>query len=340
MSTIPNCSPRKVIASAFVKTSLVLLYGAFIPSLWAQDEDLIDKFEIQKTSPDNKATQGAPEFLPRLSAKEQKIVDAMSRKTEVAFRDNDLATALAHLKEMHEIDIWVDTNRLDVDSLRVTLEISDIPLRSCLNLMLEPLDVAYFIEDDTLKVTSQEIAAAKWVTRTYPAGDLFSSPKEATELKELLITGLGLEHKEGISRSLAVSLKSRAIVLRQSHQIHDEMLQLLHMLRETNSTERVVHLSPLPNEFVLIVGYERDSTGRKQNDKPMVFCNGELYPVGDVPFDEVHRQIELQLGKIAAPDTMLRIRAHREIPLTVLQQLKEKCKTAGFQNIAVNPATN
>jgi hypothetical protein len=331
---------RKPIAAAVIKTLIVLLSGAFVPSLWAQDEDLIDKVEIQKSSSEKQATQCAPEFLPRLSAKEEKIVDAMSRKTEVAFRDNDLATALNHLKELHEIEIWVDTNRLDVDSLRVTLEISDIPLKSCLNLMLEPLDLAYFIEDNTLKVTSQEIATAKWITRTYPAGDLFSSPKEAFELRELLITGLGLEHKEGISRSLAISTKSRAIVLRQSHQVHDEMLQLLRTLREANTMDSFVQASSAPNEIDLSIGYERDSKGRRLNDEPKVFHNGELYSVGDVALDEAHRQIELQLGKKGVRDARVRIRAERDVPLTALQELMEICKSAGFKNFALNSATN
>jgi hypothetical protein len=316
----------------------VLQSLAAISSLNAQEVelDLIDKVEIHKSGVAAVDTQQGPaEFLPRRSPKEEKILAALSRKTEVAFRDNDLTSALEHLKEMHEIEIWIDASRLDLGNLNVTLEISDVPLRSCLNLMLEPLDLAYFIEDDTLKVTSQEIAAAKVITRTYPAGDLFGSHEEMIELTRVLETGLGLLQKQGVPNQLIVSRKSQSIILRQSHQMHDQLLQLLRTLRESNTNERITKLTPIPNELVISIGFERDIQGAKRNKVPTVFFNRQYCLVEEVSLADLRQQIELQVGKQAAQDTIVRIHADQDVPRAPLNQLIEKCKSAGFKNIVL-----
>ena len=305
----------------------VLQSLAAISSLNAQEVelDLIDKVEIHNVGVAAVDTQqGTAEFLPRLSPKEEKILAALSRQTEVAFRDNDLTSALEHLKEMHEIEIWIDASRLDLGNLNVTLEISDVPLRSCLNLMLEPLDLAYFIEDDTLKITSQEIAAAKFVTRTYPASDLFSSHEEMIELTRVLETGLGLLQKQGVPNQLIVSRKSQSIILRQSHQMHDQLLQLLRTLRETNTNERIAKMVPFPFEITLNIGFERDAQGTKLGNEPRVFYNEQYSPAEKV-----------SLEKNAFPSRRLLISADRDVPSGSMRQLIEKCRAAGFTNIMI-----
>jgi hypothetical protein len=292
-----------------------------LPSSFAQDLELIDKASTFQSQTKVETTQKStsPEFLPRLSAKEEAILKALQNNTEVAFRDNDLTSALEHLKEMHEIEIWIDANRLDIGNLTVTLEISDIPLRSCLNLMLKPLDLTYFVEDDVLKVTSQEIAAARFITRTYPAGDLFSSSEEATELTNLLETGLGLQQTLGVPNPLSLSMKSRVIVLRQSHQMHE---QLLRTLRETNTNERIAKMVPFPFEITLDIGFERDAQGTKLGNEPRVFYNDQYSPIEKV-----------SLEKNAFPSRRLLICADGDVPSGSMRQLIEKCRAAGFTNI-------
>ena len=224
-----------------------LMAGA--PTITAQDAnkarevdgDLIDKFETFKSLAAKSVRTAGPEFLPRRSKNEQKIVDALGKPTEVAFRDNDLAGALSYLAELHQIEIWVDRVRVNPDDVMVTLESTTVSLRSCLNLILEPHGLCYLVEDDILKVTSTEVAESKFITRTYPVGDLFSTPEEAEELLQVLECGLGLRHGDEAPRSLAIFAKSRALVVRQTHQVHDQLLQLLRDLRDDvaeNSPEK------------------------------------------------------------------------------------------------------
>ena len=139
----------------------------------------------------------APEFLPRLSPVEQKILDTLSEPTEVAFVDSPLHEALEVLKALHGIEIWLDKESLSAEGIAtdtpVNLQLSGISLRSTLRLMLEPLALTYVIEDEVMKVTTQEADSRRLVTRTYPAGDLFETREEANELIEVFTSGLGLQ---------------------------------------------------------------------------------------------------------------------------------------------------
>ncbi len=205
----------------------------------------------------------APEFLPRPAPNEQRILDALDKPTEVAFVDIPLTDALAYLKEVHSIEIWLDKEALSVEGIAtdqlVSLSLSGISLRSTLRLLLEPLQLTYVSEDEVMKITTRDAASKLLVTRTYPAGDLFDSREEAHELVEVIVSGLGLrpkvkEVKTGSvsikqlgwgssetsaptkeSGTFAVSFKARAIVARQTHAVHDQIRQLLRDLREAKS---------------------------------------------------------------------------------------------------------
>ncbi len=207
----------------------------------------------------------APEFLPRPSANAERIYGVLAQPTEVDHLDIPLSDALIYLKELHDINIWLDKESLASEGIAtdqlVTLSISGISLRSALRLLLEPLLVTYVVEDEVLKITTHEAASKLLVTRTYPVGDLFDSREEAHELVEVIVSGLGLRPKEkevtpgnvsiktlsfpvggcGVSAApresgtFAVSVKARAIVARQTHAVHDEIRQLLRDLREAKA---------------------------------------------------------------------------------------------------------
>lgn len=220
------------------------------------------------TQPAASPPVAAPEFLPRLSPNEDRILRALSEPTEVAFNDNPLEEALNYLKDLHKIEIWIDKEELSANGIatdqQVNLNISGITLRSTLRLLLKPLLLTYVIEDEVLKVTTKDgkfDERQRFVTRTYPAGDLFDSREEANELVEVIESGLGLrpQEKEAAPRgvsiktlsfaegagvpnvpnsepgTITVSIKARAIVARQTLTVHDQIRQLLRDLREAKS---------------------------------------------------------------------------------------------------------
>ena len=203
-------------------------------------EGAASRVMAQESTPPASVQPAAPEFLPRLSPNEQRILTALGEPTEVAFNDNPLEEALNYLKDLHGISVWIDKEAMSADGIatdtQVNLNLSGISLRSALRLLLEPLALTYVIEAEVMKVTTQKAADKTIVTRTYPVGDLFSSREEAEELIESLVCGLGISQKgkEG-PKPLAVSVPSGAIIARLSRPQNDQLLQLLRDLREAKA---------------------------------------------------------------------------------------------------------
>lgn len=114
--------------------------------------------------------------LKKNSPNEQRILKALSEETEVEFVDMPLKEAIDFLKNYHDIQIWVDEVKLTdagigVDT-PVTLQLTQITLRSALKLLLEPQGLTYLIEDEVMKITTIEEADLKLTVRVYPVADL------------------------------------------------------------------------------------------------------------------------------------------------------------------------
>lgn len=190
---------------------------------------------VQATMP-----SAAPEFLPKLTPNEQRILKALDDASEVAFTDTPLEEALKYLEDLHSIEIWLDKEALTASGVNtdqpLTLQISGVSLQSALRLLLEPLALTSVIESEVLKITTQAVADKNVITRTYPVSDLFSTREEAEELIESLVCGLGLtqKSKEG-PKPLVASIPSSAIIARLSRPQNDQLLQLLRDLREAKS---------------------------------------------------------------------------------------------------------
>ena len=114
--------------------------------------------------------------LRKDSPNEQRIQQALKDPTEVAFTDQPLKDALDYLEDLHHIEIIIDTPALADEGIstdqNVNLVLSGITLRSALRLLLEPLQLTYVIEDEVMKITTQQKADEKTSTRVYPVADL------------------------------------------------------------------------------------------------------------------------------------------------------------------------
>ncbi len=113
----------------------------------------------------------------RLTPDEQEIQKALSTRISVNLKNVPLSDALKTLCDIANIPVFLDPQGLAVEGITtdqpVTLEIpKEIPLRSALNLILQPLRLNYVIEDDVLKITSQGARNAKVYAETYNVADL------------------------------------------------------------------------------------------------------------------------------------------------------------------------
>lgn len=114
--------------------------------------------------------------LVRYNKKEEAIRRSLDAPTDVEFVDTPLSDAILYLKDLHGINIILDTQALQDDGVLtdtpINLQLAGVSFRSVLKLMLENLQLTYIIDDEVMKITTSAKATDKLYTRVYPVGDL------------------------------------------------------------------------------------------------------------------------------------------------------------------------
>ncbi|MEX1040866.1 MAG: hypothetical protein WDZ51_09565 [Pirellulaceae bacterium] len=107
---------------------------------------------------------------------EQEIFRQLDAETKLAFIDTPLEEVVSYLKQLHGIEIQIDTRALDDVGLTtdtpVTRNLEGITLRSALRLMLKELDLTYIVANEVLMITTPEEAESELITKVYPVADL------------------------------------------------------------------------------------------------------------------------------------------------------------------------
>jgi hypothetical protein len=178
--------------------------------------------------------------FPRPSPVEARIKRTLLEETSVNWSDTKLIDAMADLQKQHKINIWFDTHALaeiggDTDQ-QVTLNLQKASLKSCLQLLLEPLGLVYLIERDVLVVTSQEALESKIVTCVYPVGDFCASTEDMVQLMNTFECGLGKPRSaDGIWRMVA-SLTLKTLVVRDTVATQHKVQELILALRNAQAS--------------------------------------------------------------------------------------------------------
>ena len=139
-----------------------------------------------KTKGDRAAVE--VEYFPRPTKAEERILEALDRPTTVEFIDLPLEDCLTYLMEYHDnqndknsnpsrLAIYLDKPTLTDEGVAhdqpINLKLNDLRLESVLNLLLDPIQLTFLIEDEVLKITTKAKAGEKLMTRTYPVLDLY-----------------------------------------------------------------------------------------------------------------------------------------------------------------------
>ncbi len=118
----------------------------------------------------------AAEFLPPLSPSEEKILAVLEKPTTMEFHETPLQDAIDYLKDLHGIQIRLDTKALEDAGMGsdtpVSYSVNGVKLKSGLRWLLRPHDLTYLVRDEVLLITTTDNAAVELFTRTYPVGDL------------------------------------------------------------------------------------------------------------------------------------------------------------------------
>jgi hypothetical protein len=106
-------------------------------------------------------------------------------------RETRLDKAVAELAERISVKIVLDEKSLNEERIQigetVKFRISNISAHASLNLLLEPHDLTYWIDQDRLVVSTNSTAWERSMTRTYPVADLCQTPQRLVMLKELMV---------------------------------------------------------------------------------------------------------------------------------------------------------
>lgn len=187
------------------------------------------------------------EYFPQPVGEEKRILSVLEEQVDFDFKSETLEGVLTKIGDMHGIQFEIDQRHLQEESIKtdvaeITFKRSGISLRSALNSILRRKDLAFFIKDEVIRVTSMTDALEHRPTRTYPVRDLVGNVHVDYELLSLTIQQtLGgppndpWMEMDGEGGSISVLPATGSLVIRQTPKVHDEMLNLLRSLRKANA---------------------------------------------------------------------------------------------------------
>ena len=224
-----------VISLAALVSTLVYLSRA--PSVLADDPAALAPAPAPK--------EPTAEFFPELSKAEETIQAALLKPTTMDFQSTPLEKAVAYLKDLHEIEIQLDNKALEDSgadaATPVDGKLAGLSLRSALRLVLGPHDLRFIVRDEVLLITTAEFAEAELVTRTYPCADLADDGNYDSLVVAITSTVKPQSWDEvGGPGSLSVVESCGSLVISQTQDTHDEILQLLRALRAARKAGGIV----------------------------------------------------------------------------------------------------
>jgi len=212
---------------------------------------LIYVAQASSTSSADSAKEPAVEFLPRISASEEKILAVLEQPTAFEFVDTSLKDVMGFIQDKHAIEIHLDRKALEEagvgEDTPVTIHIKSVSLGSALRVMLEAYDLRYIVRNQLLQITTAEKASNELITRTYPVGDLTEDNDYDSLVNTITETVKPVTWDEvGGPGSISPMRSSQSLVISQTDDVHDEVLQLLRSLRAARKAQPARPISKEP----------------------------------------------------------------------------------------------
>jgi hypothetical protein len=208
----------------------------------------------------------APSFAAyAVSPAEQRIREELDKPTDLEFNEVPLKDVVEYIKDKHGIELQLD-ERLLADAAvatdtPITLNLKGVSLRSAMRLMLGrlPGNPTFVVADEVLLITTREGAAERKVVRVYNVGDLvearrnpqgdpfgvpgatggYGVPAASDSLSELAnVIQQAIEPgtwtpERGCAVVPLVSKDTPLLVVRHSRSAHDEIVELLKSIHDT-----------------------------------------------------------------------------------------------------------
>jgi RNA polymerase sigma factor (sigma-70 family) len=172
---------------------------------------------------------------------EMRIRSALEQPIGNEYFDTPLAELIEDLARSNEIRIFVDPLGLAQEALRpdtpISFDFQGISLKEGLKLILDPLHLDYIIEEEFLKITSEQRAAATMETRVYDTRRISKLTSEA--LTKLIRASIRPKTWTDPTLPTAVEAFPGGLVIAQSQQAHADIADLMRQLeRHEEQSER------------------------------------------------------------------------------------------------------
>ncbi|MBM82902.1 MAG: hypothetical protein CMJ78_20255, partial [Planctomycetaceae bacterium] len=136
------------------------------PMQFGPDWDLINEMRRGKYRNDNRIR----------TDEEKRIEESLSKRVSLHFDDAALGDVVKHLATVADVNVMIDNIGLEDEGITtntpVQISVDGIMMKSALNLLLGPLGLAYTIENEVLKITSEMRQQGRFYITTYPVADL------------------------------------------------------------------------------------------------------------------------------------------------------------------------
>jgi hypothetical protein len=215
-----------------IRFSLILLFGTACS--FAADKVNESPFPGARPLPEDYVEP----LFPDITDADAEIYQKLNMKTSVNFEMLPLSDVLESISKTSKLPIILDVISLEEAGLRVddpiTLQISNIPTRSILRLILDELDLDFVVEDAVVKVTSFGVSNRKLTTGLFPVSDLVTEERKSWKTLSKLIQGEtdGLwEKMDGSGGTVWMSRGTKSFVVRQTPEVLGQVQRILTFLR-------------------------------------------------------------------------------------------------------------
>lgn len=237
--------------------------------------------------------------------------------TDLMFTETPLKDALLFIAELHKLRLSMDEEAIrkaGVDSNSpVSLQVSEVTLRSVLHLMLKPLKLTFIVDEDALKITSIAAAGAKAAAPAAPG------PQEERIRKALFVQkdvkfvakpldvaleslkvqyGINIWMDEDTIRDSGVALDAPVDLKISAASLHDVLHLILNRLNLTYLIE---------DEVLKITTVKAARAAARANPMPM---NARINRALGAPTDVVYVETPLK-------DALLFLKDQHNIPIKI-----------------------
>lgn len=144
-----------------------------------------------KGAPDLRAAGGSGTPHGYSIDADMRIRKTLNSPATVQFIEMPLKDAFSFLHDQHHINLWLDGAPIADEGIQsdqpITLQVTDVTLATVLNLMLEPLNLDYVVQDGVLRITTN---ARAFETRVYNIKGLLEREYSHEDLIDSIRSGV------------------------------------------------------------------------------------------------------------------------------------------------------